>query len=183
MLCELNIQILYKMYCFVHLLSRSLCVWWFEGTSDCISKCCIRNCVDRVCIGNFNWRVNLIKNFKFDKFLCNFWIIVECILIAIQLLIFYWSLVVWIAYVNFKFWIDEVFDLIMFGKDCLFAKVFDYAMRFNVICTSHSKISHCDALMIFAMHCCILRKELFLKEVSRLFLIGVVYNMIWSRLS
>ena len=81
---------------------------------------------------------------------------------AMQLVIFYWSLVAWLMYVNLKSWIENVFDVVTFVKVCLSAKVFYYAMCFNVDRTSHSKIIHCDALIIFAMPSCILGKELFL---------------------
>ena len=105
-----------------------------------------------------------------------------------QLLIFYWSLVVWIAYVNLKFWIDEVVDLMTCRKDCLFVKVIDNAIAMHLIVyndnrTLHSKISHCVVLVKLTVRHSYLGKELvLLKEFIWLILINITDSMLWTNL-
>ena len=98
-----------------------------------------------------------------------------------QLLILYWSLVAWLTYVHLKFWIKKVSDVVTFGKNCLSARVFLYAMRFDVNHMSDSSISQCyAAFIVFRMpyFVRVLERELFLGEISWLFLVNVVFNMI-----
>ena len=107
-------------------------------------------------------RLQIVRNtldtyfILFGQHLYNLSNILGRILMTRQLLIFYWSLVVWIAYVNLKFWIDEVVDLMTCRKDCLFVKVIDNAIAMHLIVyndnrTLHSKISHCVVLVILTV--------------------------------